>query len=734
MNIKSVNAIVSALLLNGLVKAVPVVDPYTPGVYDASLFNYEECTTEACKKSADRILSYMDTTVDPCNDFYKFSCGGFIKQNPLKPGQNSIYNFIDVESWEIYHDVITNEYKPQRNLTVEEQVYDKETYTKLRDVYNTCMDVDAIEKKRNQPLLDLINKFNIRKNRKTYATVEGFTDLLVRLHTQAVPFLFDIGNIMLNNYKEKYKFVIVQNAAGLVGSNINIEIVEKYYRKYVRDTLELVFEGTNDRDLDQMTDAIVKMEIKLSKYIKEPTLSDVVPMTIGELKEKYPYIDWKVYLSRMLKEHGVKEEVTNDTTIYNLSTSYFEDLDDIMWSFSIEQLAYYAEFTLIRANIDYAASYLKKPEKDFLLLLTGERSNELDRESFCESEVDEMMGWILGKYFVEHKYTEVTKKDAEATIEYVKQAMVNRIPQMAWLDEKTKQAAIKKVFKMIDRIGYPSFVMDPKKLAEDYEEFETVSDDYFTNKINYNYFSLGKNIKLFNQNYDTEHWHMTPQTFNAYYSALDNSMNFPAGIFTAPCYYPGDPDYFNYGANGGTAGHELTHGFDDEGRLYDDEGNEVNWWTDADSAKFNELAQCFVDQYSGYYVLDRKGRKHYLDGMNTLGENLADSGGVYRAYEAWLLSVEDLKKQGGDAIKARNQLLPGLSKKYTVEQLFYIGYAQSWCMNTTPEYDTYIATKDVHSPAIFRVNGVVQNMEHFSKIFNCPVGSPMNPKDKCLLW
>eukprot|EP00833_Pecoramyces_ruminatium_P017928 jgi/Orpsp1_1/1191960/evm.model.d7180000089628.1 len=679
MQIKTVSAILSALLVNGLVKAIPspVVDPFTPPAFDQSLFPTEECTTEQCYNSAKRILTNMDLSVDPCNDFYHFSCGGFIKENPLQNGQNVIYDFVKIESWKMYHNIIENDYKPARNFTAEEQKYDEEVFTKLRNVYNTCIDVESIEKKRNQPLLDILEEFNIRKNRKTYATVEGLTDLLVRLHNRGIPFLFNVGNVFLDGYSDKYAFALVSNGSGLAQQYITIDMVEKLYRKYVRDTLELVFEGTHDRDLDAMTDAIVKMEIQLAKYISYDQ-REMKFMTIRELKTKYPYIDWKVYVERMLKTHGIEDEITLDTEILNITPKYFEDLDNIMWKFSIEQLAYYAEFSLIRGFIGYGASYLKKPENEFLSMIGGETERELPRESFCEGKIDEMMGWILGKYFVENKYTDITKKETVDAIEYVKQAMVNRIPQMAWLDEKTKEAAIRKVFMMTNRVGYPDFVMDPKRLAYDYEEFETVPDDYFTNMINYEYYSLGHNLRLYNKGYDEDHWYMTPQTFNAYYSVDDNSINFPAGIFQPPCFYEGDPDYFNYGAHGGTIGHELTHGFDNNGRNFDAEGNEVDWWTDSDSAKFNELAQCFVDEYSGFYVTDRKGKKYYLNGENTLGENLADSGGIYRAYEAWLLSVEELKKKEGvEAVKARNQILPGLSQ-YSVEQMFYIGYAQSW--------------------------------------------------------
>ncbi|ORX64409.1 zincin [Anaeromyces robustus] len=307
--------------------------------------------------------------------------------------------------------------------------------------------------------------------------------------------------------------------------------------------------------------------------------------------------------------------------------------------------------------------------------------------------------------------------------------MINRIPQMKWLDDKTKEYAIKKVVKMTDNIGYPDYIMNPEKLSEDYEGFETTPNDYFTNMINFDSFSFGKNLKLFKQQYDNDRWHMTPQTINAYYYLLNNSMNFPAGIFQSPFYHSNDPDYLNYGSIGMVIGHELTHAFDNNGKNYDEDGKFSNWWSDSSLKKFEELSQCFINQYSKFYITDKYGRKYYVNGKNTLGENLADNGGLARAYEAWKISIS---KDPEHAVE-RNKALPGLSD-YSYDQLFYISFGQGWCINATPEYVISKIENDVHSPAQFRVNGVVSNSEHFAKTFNCQKNAPMNPNNKCLIW
>eukprot|EP00833_Pecoramyces_ruminatium_P009530 jgi/Orpsp1_1/1183562/evm.model.c7180000085730.1 len=628
--------------------------------------------------------------------------------------------------------LLKGDYRSNEKYTPEEKIYDEKTFNKLKNIYNTCLDVDAINKKGSQPMIDLLNELKIYENRKRYATVEGLTDLIFRLHNRSVPFLFDISNIYLSSYSDKYVFVVVENSSYLAGNKASFYTK---YKQYVHDTLELIFQGKENRNIDAMTNAVVDFEYQLHQAAmgKIKKGDNDYEYSIRKLSEQYPFIDWKMYFGRMMKYHNIDSTFTEDSPILNYSTDYFAALDDVMWKFSIEQLAYFAEWSVIKSFINYLSDDIRKPDIDFKISINDEVETELSREDFCDEKINEMMGMALGKYFVDLTFTDKAETDASNTITYVKEAMVNRIPQMSWLDEKTKEHAIEKVFKMVDRIGYPEYIMNPEKLSEDYKDFDTCSDDYFTNMINYDYYSFAKNIKLYNKVFENEKWLMTPQTINAYYNIADNSINFPAGIFQSPFYHTIDPDYINYGGIGVVVSHELIHGFDDNGRKFDANGKRRNWWTDEDSEKFNELTQCFINQYSNFTITGSDGTEHSCSGKKTLGENLADNGGIARSYEAWILSIEETKTKNPQLVKERNPLLPGLSH-YSYEQLFYIAYGQTWCTNATPEKLLNQIRTDEHSPAKFRVNGVVMNSDHFSKVFNCPIDSPMNPKEKCLIW
>jgi len=221
---------------------------------------------------------------------------------------------------------------------------------------------------------------------------------------------------------------------------------------------------------------------------------------------------------------------------------------------------------------------------------------------------------------------------------------------------------------------------------------------------------------------------MMPQTVNAYYYPLDNSINFPAGILQPPFYNAQQPDYLNYGAMGSIIGHELTHAFDNTGSLFDAEGTLNNWWTNSTLNEFNDLTTCFVDQYNQYKVEVSGGKEINLNGKITLGENMADNGGLSRSLEAWKLSSKDDKM-----FNERNKALPGLSD-FTAEQLFFISFGQAFCEKYTPEIREKRIEDDPHSPGEYRVIGSISNNEYFAKAFNCPKKSPMNPEKKCLIW
>jgi len=701
---------------------------------DLDVFPTEECQTEECREVSKRVISSLDESINPCEDFYHFTCGGWIKNHPLESGQSEIdgYTITEIETKNMIHNILNDKYKTnKKKYTPQERKYDKDTFQKLKNIYSTCLNVEAINKKGSNPMLDLLNELKIYKNRKNYSSVKGLTNLVLTLHNRAIPIFFDISNIIANSVDtDVFEISLSEN-----GSNIRNEEFDYFnskYRKYVHDTLELIYnKKTKTRNIDVMTDAIVKFEYELSTiHFKN---SDRQLMTLREFNEKYPYLDWKLYLSNVFKLHEIDEKVTLDTTIYNSSSEYFNALSEVISKFSKDELTYYAEWFVIRNFIDHLSDEVKQPHIDFEYERTGRKPKEMTRVDFCDEKINNLMGMVVGKYFADIVFTDKVREDANNTLSNLKQAMRESIPKMEWLDDHAKEEAITKVLSMTERIGLPEYLMDPKMLYERYRSYKTSSHDYFSNMISYDYYSLDKNIKLYKTKYDDDTWAMTPQTLNAYYDISNNSLNFPAAIFQDPNYHSSDPDYMSYGSIGMVMGHEMIHAFDVYGRYVDSNGEFTDWWSEESYDNFNTLSQCYIDQYSGFYVTNESNETFNIDGYETLNENLADNGSISRAFEAWKLSIENDMKRNPEYIKEHNPLLPGLSK-YTYEQLFYIAFGQGWCMNESMEYLLHQVKKDEHSPSKYRVNGVVMNSKHFAQVFNCPLNSPMNPKDKCSLW
>jgi len=348
-----------------------------------------------------------------------------------------------------------------------------------------------------------------------------------------------------------------------------------------------------------------------------------------------------------------------------------------------------------------------------------DEGNEEDRHDICFSRVASIMNMAISKFFIDMNFSKNTREEAKEMVENIKEMMMDRIPKMEWLDDDTSPHAIEKVVKMKDRIGYPDEAMNSKKIYQRYQDIEI--DNMFDLVIEGNAIAYGNSLR---RSLDKNEWQMDAYTVNAYYDLYDNSINFPAALFQSPFYESNGQDYINYATVGSIIGHELTHAFDNTGRLFDAEGHFNNWWSDNDVEEFNEYSQCFIDEYNSItYNVDNK-KTINVNGEKTLGENLADNGGLARAYDAWKYSL--LKNP--EKAATRNLKLPGF-ENYTIDQLFYIAYGYSYCLPNSILYAI-----DVHSPGIARVNGVVANSKHFAKTFNCPTNSPMNPENKCLIW
>jgi len=340
------------------------------------------------------------------------------------------------------------------------------------------------------------------------------------------------------------------------------------------------------------------------------------------------------------------------------------------------------------------------------------------------------MSDVIGKYFVERYFSESKKQYAEKVIEYITQSMINRIPNVEWLDDETIEYAYKKIAAMKTIVGYQDSMIKPEILFEKYNQIEINEDDFFNNIVNIYYNKNKRDLKYIKASKDEINVDLPPQTVNAAYIITKNEINIPAGILQPPFFSSGIPDYINYGSIGSTIGHELTHGFDYTGKDYDMNGDYSKWWTDNDMEEYEDLSKCFINQYSEFSILDNKGQKHNVNGKITLNENIADNGGLARAYESWKISL----MEDDETVRKGNQQLPGLTQ-FTPEQLFFISFGHTWCENYIDEESTIkgIITEK-HSPGFARINGAVSNSKQFAEAFNCPLKSKMNPENKCRIW
>lgn len=416
-----------------------------------------------------------------------------------------------------------------------------------------------------------------------------------------------------------------------------------------------------------------------------------------------------------------KHRITEDESVVIYSPEYFDDLSNLIGQYVQTErgkvtLANYMAWSVIQSLIATLPKNFRDASKVLRKALIGSEGIEVSWR-YCVTDTNQVMGFALGSLFVRRVFQGKSKERAEEMIYSIRNAFKDNLPDLSWMDDRTRQLAREKADHINQMIGFPDFILNPEKLNGKYEGLELDENNYFENNIKVNVLSLRENMEKINKPANKTEWEMTPPMVNAYYTPTKNQIVFPAGILQTPFYDLSYPNSLNYGAMGVVMGHELTHAFDDQGREYDKDGNLYQWWFNETLKNFEERVKCFVDQYSSYKVDDS-----HLNGKQTLGENIADNGGLkaaFRAYEKWAEVNPEPR-------------LPGLN--LTSKQLFFVGFAQVWCSISTPEALKLQVLNDPHAPAQFRVIGTLSNSHEFAREFNCPVGSNMNPEKKCVVW
>lgn len=639
----------------------------------------------------------MDTTVNPCEDFYQFSCGSWRKANPIPADKTRYGRFDELREYNlnVLHSILEDIAKPGKHTPLEQ---------KVGDFYASCMDqktVDALGSKPIQPELARIDKIADRKQ---------LIAQLAYMQRDGISAGFGFGISPDLHDATKHLAGITQGGISLPDRDYYlkpdakmVDIREKYLA-HVQKMLELAGEPPVQAATDAK--AILALETKFAEAsmdrtsLRDPKNRDH-RMKVSEISELAPNVDFPKFFA----DTGVRQ--FDELNV--VSPDFFKKFNQFVADVPLQDWKAYLRWRVVRAH----AALLSDPfvQESFAFngkYLRGQQELEA-RWKRCVALTDDGLGEALGPLYVAKAFPPDAKKRMELLVDAVNKAMDEDINTLDWMSPETKKAAKEKLMKFTKKIGYP-------EVWKDYSHVKITRGDLVANdraatifEVNRNYNKLGKPV-------DKMEWSMTPPTVNAYYSSSNNNINFPAGILQPPFFSNSVDDAVNYGAIGVVIGHELTHGFDDQGRKFDGDGNLRDWWGPKDGPEFERRASCVAEQYGNFSpVPDVK-----LNGKLTLGENTADNGGMKLAYMA-------LMKQLGDKATAK---IDG----YTPAQRFFIGFAQVWCENITDQRARELAVIDPHSPGRFRTIGTVQNSEEFRKAFNCKAGQPMAPVNACHVW
>jgi endothelin-converting enzyme/putative endopeptidase len=424
-------------------------------------------------------------------------------------------------------------------------------------------------------------------------------------------------------------------------------------------------------------------------------------MTVAQLSATNPVVDWKEYL----RAQGLESVTTLNVT----QPAFQKEVDRVLTNEPLENLKAYLRFHVITA----AAPSLSEPFEEAAFNFYSRHLRGVQqlppRWKRCVRQVDHGLGEALGQEFVARTFSSGTKQKTLLMTSQIEQAMQSEIEQLDWMSPATKQEALRKLHAVHNKIGYPD-------KWRDYSKLEVEQKDYFGNVLRVADFETARDFSKVGKPVDRNEWGMTPPTVNAYYDPQMNDVNFPAGVLQPPLYDPKSDDAPNYGDTGATIGHELTHGFDDEGRQFDAQGNLKDWWTKDDAKNFEERINCLRDQFAEYIVVD----DIHINSKLTSGEDVADLGGTLIAYIAWKKATEAQRLMPVDG--------------FTPDQRFFIGFAQWACENTREANSRMQATVDPHSPGFARINGIVTNLPEFATAFGCKVGQPMVKAKACKVW
>jgi putative endopeptidase len=643
----------------------------------------------------------IDKSVDPCNDFYKFACGKFEANHPIpadQPGVDQFYALYNVNTQSL-NKILNQAAAGGAGRSPDEQ--------KIGDYYKACMDTDAIDAKGLTPLEPLLKEIDAVTSR------DQFPALIGKLQRIGVNAFFGYGEQQDFKDASKQIAVVIQGGLGMPEKDYYLRTgakdvtLREQYVAHVAKMLELA--GGTPEQAAKDAKNIMAFETDLAKSsmgvvdLREPEKTYHM-QPIATFQATIPGVDFGAFQDA-IRSPRVSElnNATPDFLPAMLKASHAADM---------ATLKAYMRYQLLTKSAGRLPKKFDAENFDFYGRKLYGQPEQAARWKRCSNSVNAALGEALGKVYVEQYFSGDSKAKMVQMVNDIEAAMDRDIDQLDWMSAATKARAKEKLHAVANKIGYPD-------KFRDYSKLEIKPDDALGNQQRAEAFENDRQLNKIGKPVDHSEWGMTPPEVNAYYNPSMNDINFPAGILQPSFYDPSQDDAVNYGHIGAVIGHELTHGFDDEGKKFDAKGNLSDWWTPDDTKKFVERTDCVVNEYGNFVAVDDV----KVNGKLTLGENTADNGGLVLAYMAYL---DRAKKNGVDLMAKKDG--------YTAPQRFYIGYAQNWCENSRPEQVRNQVLTDPHSPDHFRANGAIVNQPGFAAAFGCKKGAPMAPVNSCRVW
>ncbi|XP_036918026.1 membrane metallo-endopeptidase-like 1 [Sturnira hondurensis] len=691
----------------------------------------ETCTSPGCVIAAARILQNMDPSREPCDDFYQYACGGWLRRQVV-PETNSRYSIFDT---------LRDELEVTLKRVLESPgTEDRPAVRKAKALYRSCMDESTIEKRDSRPLLNVLEAVGGWPVAMARWRDTGGWKLEQQLAVMNSQFnkriLIDLFVWSDDQNSSRHIIYIDQPTLGMPsrehytkkGGNQKVRKAYLQFMVLVATMLRKDVGLPEDSHLVQEDMAqVLKLETQLANATApQEERHDVTTlynrMKVPELQAKFRLkrFNWTLFIQSVLSSVKIKLHPDEEVVVYG--APYLQNLKDIIDAYSARTMQNYLVWRLVLDRISSLSQRYRNARANYRKALYGKTKEEA-RWRECVSYVNSNMESAVGSLYVKEAFSQDSKDAVRELVDKVQAAFVETLDELSWMDKATKQKAQEKAMSIRVQIGYPDYILDKRnrRLDKEYSKLDFSEHRYFENSLQNLKAGAQQSLKKLRKKVDQNLWIIGAAVVNAFYSPNRNQIVFPAGILQPPFFSKEQPQALNFGGIGMVIGHEITHGFDDNGRNFDKNGNMLDWWSNFSAQHFQTRSECMVYQY-GNYSWDLA-EQQKVNGFSTLGENIADNGGVRQAYKAYL----KWRAEGG-----RDQHLPGL--ELTLDQIFFISYAQVWCGSYRPEFAIQSIKTDVHSPLKYRVLGSLQNLAAFANAFHCARGTPMHPLVRCRIW